>query len=60
MAEIEGEKAGRVERRDRYTIVVDGSPIRATLGQEARIRAMDAEQRARFLRIMGRTSETSA
>lgn len=42
-----------IERRDRYTIVVEGHSVRATEDQEQRIRAMDAEERARFLTIMG-------
>jgi len=43
-----------VERHDRYTIVVNDHAVRATADQERRIRAMTAEQAARFLTIMGR------
>lgn len=41
-------------RVDRYTILVDGHPIRATPDQAIRIAAMTPEQRARFLAVMGR------
>jgi hypothetical protein len=47
------ENDAQVERIDRYTIEVDGRPVLATEDQEERIRALDAEARARFLAIMG-------
>lgn len=42
-----------VTRVDRYTITVEGAPIRATVDQERRIAAMDSAERDRFLKIMG-------
>jgi len=48
-----------ITRRDRYTILVDGHPIRATPEQEARIRQMDADQIKNFLALMGAEASTS-
>ena len=45
--------SGNVERIDRYTIRVDGKTVIANEEQEVQIRAMTAEQRKRFLKIMG-------
>jgi len=42
-----------VARKDRYTIEIQGVAVRATEDQERRIREMTAEQRERFIRIMG-------
>lgn len=43
-----------VVRRDRYTVTVEGHSLTATVDQEARIAALDAEGRDRLLRIMGK------
>jgi hypothetical protein len=40
-------------RVDRYTVTIDGKRVRATEDQEARLRAMTAEQVAMFVRAMG-------
>lgn len=54
MSEHSGDyDAPQIERRDRYTILVDGHPIRATEAQERQLRAMDAAGVRRFLTIMG-------
>lgn len=45
--------APKIERVDRYTVTVDGHRIRATEGQEAALRRMDAAGVRRFLTIMG-------
>ena len=42
-----------VQRVDAYTVAVDGHQVRATDDQAARLAAMDAEQRARFVQVMG-------
>lgn len=42
-----------IERVDRYTITIDGFPVRATEDQETRIRAMDDEAIGRFKHVMG-------
>lgn len=42
-----------IERRDRYTILVNGHPIRATERQETLLRGMDAAGVRRFLTVMG-------
>lgn len=46
-----------VERIDKYTIVVDGHRVRADASQESRLRAMNTEQRDRFLTVMGLKEE---
>lgn len=43
-----------IVRTDRYTVRIDGYSVRATHDQERRLRAMTAEDLARFLRIMGK------
>jgi hypothetical protein len=45
-----------VKRIDRYTVLVDGHRVSATPDQEARLREMSDEERARFLTVMGVTS----
>lgn len=42
-----------IVRIDRYSIAVNGHSVRATPEQEAKIRLMDDEAIARFLKIMG-------
>lgn len=43
----------RIERRDRYTVMVNGHPIRATEAQEAALRLLPAAGVRRFLAVMG-------
>lgn len=40
------------QRLDRYTILVNGQRVRATVDQESRIRGMTPEQLANFVKIM--------
>lgn len=43
-----------IVRDDRYTVMVDGHRVRATPAQEVSLRSLTPEQRANFLRTMGR------
>lgn len=42
-----------VVRIDKYTVEVDGNRVSANESQEARLRAMSSDERARFVAIMG-------
>jgi len=43
----------QISRVDRYTIVVNGHRVRATQEQEKHIRALNEQERERFLLVMG-------
>jgi hypothetical protein len=52
-AAYETVEAADIVRADKYTVNVGGARVTASPEQEARLRAMDAEARARFARIIG-------